>query len=889
MFIASQFSPSLGQEAQEQSNGPRLTVQAIMQISRLLSSVPQGVDTNIYFETVAPQLLALIDGDDLDFRKTASYVVGNGILGKRAYGAVGTIGHSIFVKPIFNALTANLDPESKRWMVQFTDVGGSFPRFTEGGSTPDIMVDGNTIDLALERLRCLTLQHPNPSVVKRLIQPILLPLWGLVCFSKEEQTLSPLHGRVLPLLQTFFSISVGSQPLKKLVDNLLWDGGSNWTYVQKSGSLVALAKRNDPGAEHSNLIRLMDSLHTRTELFISLLGSDPSSEERTADIFLYVSENWLVQRKASSESSDILQGAPLTETENITQKLVSAKIAEKLLDNFKEALTRRPLRVLELIKHVIDGELYRLKAQLTGREGNISLSSLQNIVDTGENETEESENDSSESLSTAFSLLSTLLASAEFSATEEILPLLSLLKKDLDQLVPLLPPALSKPGVTSSLLLEIQLATPEKPAKTTTAVHTQDLETYRQALTNLGSDVPPVKAEGLFLLEELIVKSSPVVDVGVALGWMILVATDTSDNSEDETYNNKVAVSIIGKLASRHPRTVIKTLIEDYADRQEKRTLNQRLMIGQAIVQSVQNVGNALSGETAKILGETLIAVAGRRGVKHRAKKTDTEVSTDENDVTGSRQPEHGQEESDLPEDWSISSELAKAASEANIHDSDSDDETEEQKLFAAKVVAAWAAGVPADDKPDDLRARASAISILGSAITTNIIGLGSQIVSSAIDLTLSILTIEVAPETAIIRRASVILILDTLKSLEMARETLGQDVGFGFSLSDNNAFASPHSLSPETSTIGNIPAMLRTLCFVESREKDGLTRQHLRDLVESLEAWTEKSLMWGIGAHEGQRSMDPRFDLGGKIAGLQIDPMSGVEATGRPRIEEIE
>lgn len=883
MFIASQFSPTLGQEAQDQSNGPRLTVQAIMQISRLLSSVPQGTEPKVYFETIAPQLLALMDGTDLDLQKTASYVVANGILGKRAYGAVGTIGHSIFVEPIFNALTAELDLKSRQWMTQFTDLEGSLPAPTEVHPSSNIIVDSATLDLALERLRCLTLQHPNPSVVKRLVQPILLPLWGLICFSKEEQSLNAFHERVLPLLQTFFSISVGSPPLKKLVDNLLWDGGVNWTYSQDADSQVVLSKRSTPAGDHSNLIQLMDSLHTRAELFAGLLGSDPSSEERTGDIFLYVSENWLVQPTTSREANSMLDGTG--ETEDITKKLVSAKVAEKLLDNFKDALTRRPLRVLELIKHVVDGELGRLKARNASGQGKVSLSSLSNIVEKDDNETEDAANDSSESLSTAFSLLSTLLASAEFSPTDEILPLLSSLKKDLDELVPLLPATLSKPGMTSSLLLEIQLAPSEKPATKTTSAHTKDLETYRQAMANLSSDMPPVKAEGLFLLEKLVVASSPVIDIGVALGWMMLVIKDTSGTSEDETYNHKAATSVVGKLASRHPLTVIKTLVEEYADRQEKNTLNQRLMIGQAIVQSIQNIGGGLSGETAKILGETLISVAGRRGTKGESKKASSKSQKNKSPGLAGQEGKNPE----TPEDLSTSSGIAKAVSQLSSHDDDSDDETEEQKAFAANVVAAWAAGASADDKPDDLRARASAVSILGTAITTSIIGLGSGTVSSAIDLALSILTLETETETAIMRRSSVILILDTLKALETARETLGQDVGFGFSLSDHDTFASPQGLSRETSTVGNIPAMLRTLCFVESREKDGLTRQHLRDLVESLEAWTEKSLMWGIGAQEGQHAMDPRFDLGGRIAGLRVDPMAGVENTGRPRIEEIE
>ena len=82
---------------------------------------------------------------------------------------------------------------------------------------------------------------------------------------------------------------------------------------------------------------------------------------------------------------------------------------------------------------------------------------------------------------------------------------------------------------------------------------------------------------------------------------------------------------------------------------------------------------------------------------------------------------------------------------------------------------------------------------------------------------------------------------------------------------------------------MGSIPSMLRTLGFVESVETDGIVRGHLRVLIESLEAWMEKSLMWGIGAHG-----EPSLELGDRIAGLSVDPSAG-RGSGRPRIEEIE
>ncbi|OQD62225.1 hypothetical protein PENPOL_c013G06555 [Penicillium polonicum] len=892
MFIASQFSPSLGEEAQDQSNGPRLTVQAIMQISRLLSSVPSDFDPAVYFETIAPQLLALIDGDDPDLRKTASYVVGNGILGKRAYGAPGTVGHSIFVEPIFNALAANLDAKSRRWISRFTDIEGSMPDPAEADPTSNVLVDGVTVDLALTRLRCLTLQHPNPGLVKRLVYPILLPLWGLVCFSQEEG-LTSFHERVLPLLQTYFGISVGAQPLKKLVDNLLWDGGATWTYIKDSNGGITLQKRSEKTNEHSNLVRLIDSLQARAELFVSLIGSDPS-EERTGDIFLYVSQNWLVQPQGSAVPRNTLSGGPVGESENIIQKLVSAKVAEKLLENFKEALTRRPLRVLELIKQVIDGELHRFSAQETAMKGKVnskvSLSSLANIVEAEDKDKEESANDSSESVSTAFSLMSTLLASADFSPTAEIQPLLESLKKDLDQLIPFLPSTLSKPATTSSMLLEIHLAGGDETAIKAVPAHVQDLDTHRQALANLNSDLPPVQAEGLSLISKLIMSSSPVLDVGSTLALLLSVITDTSKTAGNEEYAYLSAIKIVGTLASRHPRTVIKTLVDEYADRREQRGLDERLRIGESLLRTVQELGDALAGETAKILGEAMVAVAGRRGNKQHAQKIRKKQLAKEK-----REQERAQRKekaSALPEGWSISSGVAKAASELDLSELHSDEESPEQSEYATNVVAAWAAGASADDAPDDLRIRASAISILGSAINVNILGLGPSILSSAVELALATITLEREPETAILRRASIVLILDILKALEAARETRGnQDIGFGFSLLDDStsSFAAPYGSSMQgQATIGNIPAMLRTLRFVEGSEEDGLARGNLRALIESLEAWSEKSLMWGIGAQDDQDAFSPQFGLGDRIAGLRVDPMAG-ENTGRPRIEEIE
>ncbi|KAJ5184170.1 hypothetical protein N7492_001786 [Penicillium capsulatum] len=894
IFNASQFAPSLGQEAQtEPTDGPIITVQAIMQISRLLSSVPRGCDPESYFTTIAPQLLKLLDGNDADLKKTASYVIGNGILGKRAYGAPGTVGHSIFIVPIHAALIASLDDSSTRWVT--TETGQNKPQPDRyDNKSQNVMVDGTTVELAIERLTSLALLHPNPGLVKRTVYPILLPLWSLTLYC-QEQRLTQTYDKTMALLQTFFSISVGVEPLKKLVDNLLWDGGASYTYSTDSQGRVILKRRTEHAGDQSNVIRLIDSLQTRTELFVKLLGSDPSSEEHTGDIFLYASQRWLAPSDKSRTASNRPKAERIGEEENIIQKMISAKIAEKLLENFKDTLTRRPLRVLELIQQIVAGELHRHRGKAGKQDQNAgqpSLSSLANIVsDDTRNEEDTTEKDASESLSTAFSLLSTVLASAEFSSTQETKSVLESIKAQLDQLIPSLPAALSKPATTSSMLLEIQLVSPENDTAQPVPQHISDLETHRQALANLNSNLPPVQAEGFSLLSKLITQSSPVLDIPSTLTLLISIVTDGSESASNEEFIYLNAIKLIGVLASRHPRTVIKTLVDSYTDRSELRSIDQRLKIGESILRTIQDLGEALTGETAKTLGESMVAVAGRRG--HKPQTQRARKQEEESEKRRLEREERKRKDPALPPGWSVPDlEKEKATAEkaiAELKGDDAETESPEDAAHAANVVAAWAAGASADDEPDDLRVRASAISILASAVQTNILGLGTTIVRSAVDLALATLTLEPAPESAILRRASAVLILDILKALDTARESRrGADIGLGFSLREDisTPFAGGGGDGP--STVGNIPAMLRALGFVEGREEDTIVRGHLRALIESIQAWAEKSLMWGIGMQGTDGGDEPRLALGDSIAGLTVDPLAEIGG-GRPRIEEIE
>jgi hypothetical protein len=155
---------------------------------------------------------------------------------------------------------------------------------------------------------------------------------------------------------------------------------------------------------------------------------------------------------------------------------------------------------------------------------------------------------------------------------------------------------------------------------------------------------------------------------------------------------------------------------------------------------------------------------------------------------------------------------------------------------------------------------RASALSILGSAIETNLAGIRSTTISATIDLSIHILTLEPEPEKGILRRSAILLIMSFVRALDEAHAE-GRKLGFGF--------------------VGqSLDDVQRILKFVEATDNDGLVRQHARDVVEGLETWQTNSLL------------PPRNELTEiqDLAGLSINPLRGNADTAmRPRIEEID
>lgn len=89
-FILSVHPSARQPGTKAESRGPSISLEALKSASKLISSPPSGMSTEEWYSGIAPQLLALLDGQGgLEMVKASSYIIGYGILGRREYGAPG--------------------------------------------------------------------------------------------------------------------------------------------------------------------------------------------------------------------------------------------------------------------------------------------------------------------------------------------------------------------------------------------------------------------------------------------------------------------------------------------------------------------------------------------------------------------------------------------------------------------------------------------------------------------------------------------------------------------------------------------------------------------------------------------------------------------------------
>jgi hypothetical protein len=849
-FIASSYparqAPATQDDAKP-SKGPALPLEGLQQASRLLSSIPQSMTAEEYLTRLAPQLLELLDQtEEKELSRAAAFIIGSGILGKRALGAPGTIGWRLFVEPNHRALNPFVTSTTRK-------------RKADSNRTvlDKELVSTATLTTALHQLSILTTSHPNPGLTGRLIKPVFLSLWGLMT-SNESHTIIAVDWSEMAfsLLQTFFKLSGGFDEVTLISKNLLFDGTPDWVFGAGGEGGIAIRERNRQASINFNLIEAVPRIDSRIHQFIRLLSSGAVDGQVISSLFLSLSKEWLLPQREQEAHQLQVEDDPL-------QTLTQAKLAQAILEKFQDKISQQPDQILNLIEQILNQQSKSLNAEKRRKNAlkTATYSSLSNLVgpEEADNGTSDNTDDPQEMLAVAVSLLNAILTSTAFTSIEATSIVLESIRSILSSLTTTPNSTLSnslKLSIQSCLSLISTTAQQGSSGSNIPASQTDVHEALNLITTDLSSSLPPIRTSALHALEALI--KIPTEPLDVPTITLLLLNTI---KTETEEYVYLAAIRVLVQLAlKRDVRFVAKMVREAFMDIREETGVDGRLRLGQTLSSLVE----ALSGQEdvvhtvgrAKVLAgiaEICITVSGRRGERKREEHERKAALRLEKRKKREAERAWGGEVPELPSG-----------------DEDSEDENlplekrqrrDKEREAISKIVQGWTE----TGLEEDIRIRTSALSIL-SAVLSNpetLSLLPNSLVNNATQTCLAILTLESSPSSAILRRATVLVLLSLLKSLDASLED-GKEM----------------PMDPEKWT-----EIEKVLHFVLDTDTDDLVISHGKDFLESLEAWKMKRIQVITHSSEGDNI---RFGLEGKLRGLDVDP-SVEDGKGRGLIEEID
>ncbi|KAI1753181.1 hypothetical protein F4782DRAFT_546095 [Xylaria castorea] len=829
---------SVSEAATPQKQGANITMEALKMASTLLSVPPTSVKPEVWFPGIAPQLLTLLDGNNgPDLAKVAAYVIGFGVLGRKQFGAPATPGWRAFAEPMLAGINPSLS--SQETPAEPLVFSAGLDEVVDLRKRT-ILVRADALRVALKRLSSLLNSHPNPGLTKRLLSPLLLPLWALSSWQSPTAHVKERYCQpALALVEIYLRLAGSADRFLEITDNLLFSGFSDsheplWSYEQAGNSGIQIRRLHGDGG--SMLAPLdLDVIDSKIPALIELI-TRTASDSDLSTLFLKLFEaslGWKGDAEIIQVVDDVNDGDPVT-------KLIRARMLQEMMEQLPDRLISNSKQLLELVGKVL-----------------------------GEFGTEYANDDA---VPVALSLLNLVVTVPSFQRKDVPESTLKSIEDSLSKISLARGVDTSQTAYNLSQLLKYrdELEDPTDRPAAPTDRQIEDRKTYNLALSYItqADSPPPVRSEGLNLLGTLIKSNSAILDIPATL---VLLSSLLSD---DDEYISLQVIKVFVQLSERHPRSTIREVLDQYVDASEKQNTDTRLRFGEALLQLMQRLGETFAGDIAASVGEALLALAGRRA--HRPKTEEQQAHTERIAARKLKAKAKLADRSHTP--FSLKNE-----DDEDDVDMDLEEQTPEERTrnaLLARIVSGW----ESKRGSEDMRIRASALSLFASGLETNIRSFTPSLIDAALALSLDVLMLEAGVlEAGILRRAAVSFVLTFVYALGKARER-----GSHFDFGSGPGSGKGAGLSFGAGFTTKEEDIVRILGYVEQTDEDGLVRQHAQDALESLE---NLRLVQLVPRQQGQDATPSAV----RIAGLDmtrpslpvLDADEGRRA--RPRIEEIE
>ncbi|PFH57326.1 hypothetical protein XA68_15212 [Ophiocordyceps unilateralis] len=791
VFSVHPSSQQAGSEPSQKS-GASITHEAVAVGTKLLSSVPPTLTPDAWFRAISGQVLDLLDGGaGKDLAKVVAQIVGFGILGQRQFGAPGAPGWDVFVQPLIEAVNPSLVPEGRPICAEPGD--GEVTTL----SVDRVVVPAKHLETALLRLNVLVMSNSSPGLCRRVLKPVIMQLWALCSWGQPpEAAEGRFVGPARSLVQTYLRLFGKLDSISLIVQNLLCTGADTsepaspclpqqgqppWCYRLNASGEIEAALRPQQGQD-ANVI--WNEVEHKASVLVGIMASVCSNQD-VAAIFLHYLDRWI---QTAREQVDVqIKAAPRDpDAGSAVQQLIEVTLLQRLMAQAPDKLIGHVNQLVEVICQVLVADRH---------------SPIGDDV-----------------VSIVLSLLNLVITAAGFQKGNMALEQIRTIEEALNRLSGENRAEVSPTARNLAMLLRYrdELEETDGGKSRASARHEEDEKTYRLAMSYMtgdGDNPPPVVSEGLNMLSKLIVAESPVLDIQAVAVLMSSLLKESDD------FINLRVIKVFTQLANKHPKTTVQELQDGYLDLQEMSTTDVRLRFGEALVQVIERLGETFCGPLAKQVCESLMSMAGRRGYRP---KTMAKQAREERLQEMKRQKAGDGEDEDEEEE--------EAETERE----------RENRTVLAQIVEGW----EGKRGSEDVRMRASSLSILGAALETNICGIEAAVVSKAVELCVQVLTLERGPELGILRRAAVVGILSLVRALDRARKERRQ-LGLGLTETGRTE-------------------LRNRLAYVAETDGDGLVQQHARDAMESLENWRAREMMEvaaGSGQTEGELGWRPRIE----------------------------
>lgn len=847
---------SKNSQVPQDASGPQsripIPLEAVTQASKLLISPPSRTSQVEWIQKLEPQLWTLLDGNEgRELSRAAGQIIAGGILSKKSTGAPGSIGWTLFVEAILKTVYPK----------------DSSIAILRDSTNDHVLVQDQHLLLALRRLAVITTSYSHVGLIKRLVGPLILPLWALLNYARSKKSLDKAWSEIpRSIIARYMSVACEPKHVDNIATNLFWDGSAEWTLGPgaKGGIEYRMRRRGDQnsdGAMGSILSRISD-LTDRIDLLVSLLADAKVSDDVAGLVFLQVTKRWLNPNR-STKASLLLESDddPLT-------ALTDAKLSEALANRFKDSFARSPQHIIELMDQLLQNYVsgHQEKAARQAKLQRPSRANLGSIVALGKEEPNGEHDTADDDIASfAISILSTLITTSEFQRTAAIDKLLSQVTTHLQYLVQghqhPIPPAITNSA--RNLLQAIEPSVSASASKTDLlAAHRESLQA---ALQDLTFPEAPNRAWSLSTLHKLIRDpiSFSVINVP-SLAYMILSAS----LADPESYVHSAAIPVLVSLALAAPHPTIKILVDAFTDVDER---SLSLTKGRMTDEKERELQESLDYRLRA--GEVLSTILLDDDFWHSRTDLDVKYTAIRNLTNAclSLASRRGQRKQTQKSRQAASLQIVQQQQEAeaawggpipNLLEPDSDAAAQDLKEYEAlsKIVKGWEeTGIE-----EDVRVRASALSLFGTVLEKRGRFVGQASVDAGLQIVLLVLTVETGEIFFILRRAAVLVVMGLLRALD---ESL--DAG---------------EAGPVDLGMRQQDEVERVLRWVRDEDNDDLVRDHAASVLEGLETLRLKKLY--RVRDEGVR-LGPDLGLEGGLRGLNITP--GGDGKRRKVVEEIE